>query len=104
MRATLSASNLPFGARHTSSPGLTIWFALFLGLVAARKLLPMIPGTTITGTTFDDGSENRPRVVNEVGVSIVRPVQLPSSWGIKLGKGRVGSAMHGSSQERESPA
>jgi hypothetical protein len=68
-------------------------FAGFLGSLAARKLLPIIPGTTITGTTFDGGIVNSPRVLRAVGVRTVRPVQLPSGCGTRFGKGRVGSAM-----------
>jgi hypothetical protein len=43
----------------------------------------MMPGTTITGMTFDDGNVNKPRVVNDVGVRTVRPVQLPSGCGTR---------------------
>jgi hypothetical protein len=74
---------------------LSTLFAGFFAPFAARKFVPIIPGTTITGTTFDGGIVNSPRVFKAVGVSTVRPVQLPSGWGTRFGKGRVGSAMLG---------
>ena len=47
----------------------------------------------VTGTTFRDGMVNLPRVCSAVGVSVVCPTQLPSFWGTRFGRGRVGSAM-----------
>ncbi len=59
---------MPFGGRHTTPPGATfVFFSLTgppgRGLRFARRFVPMMPGTTMTGTTRFGGTRASPRTL-----------------------------------------
>jgi hypothetical protein len=59
---------MPFGGRHTTPPGATFVFFSLIGLFGrgarlARRFVPMMPGTTMTGTTRFEGTRASPLIV-----------------------------------------